>query len=88
MINIANKIMSNQMVKLFVGVCVCVCKLLIYKLSIYYHLRLGIAAIAKPPVTSKPPTIRRYHFDGILMSNTSDSGNTFEYFTYSFRYRF
>lgn len=48
-------------------------------------LQFGINAIAKPLPTSKPPTTRRYHFDGIFMSNKSARGNTFEYFTYSFR---
>lgn len=48
------------------------------------NLRLGIAAITNPLRISNPPTVRRYHFDGILMSNKSDNGNTFEYFTYSF----
>lgn len=49
-----------------------------------YHLQFGMNAITKPLNTSKPPTTRRYHFDGIFISKSSDSGNTFEYFTYSF----
>lgn len=52
------------------------------------YLRCGISAIAIPLPTSKPPTIRRYHFDGIFKSSTSDNGNTFEYLTYSFRWNF
>jgi hypothetical protein len=41
-------------------------------------------AIANPQITSRVPTVRRYHLDGTLKSNASDSGNTFAYFTYSF----
>lgn len=41
-------------------------------------------AIAKPQITSRVPTVLRYHLDGTLKSNASDSGNTFAYFTYSF----
>lgn len=50
-----------------------------------HHLRFGTTAIAKPLPTSKPPTTRRYHFDATLKLSKSDNGNTFEYFTYSFR---
>ena len=50
------------------------------------YLRLGISAIAKPQVTSNPPTTRRYHFDGSLYSKIFDNGKTFAYLTYSFRY--
>lgn len=52
----------------------------IYKL----YLRDGIKAIAAPQVISNPPTVRRYHFDGILKFKSDESGNTLEYFTNSF----
>ena len=41
-------------------------------------------AIANPQITSRVPTVLRYHLDGTLKSSASDSGNTFAYFTYSF----
>jgi len=41
-------------------------------------------AIAKPHITSRVPTVLRYHLEGTLKSSASDSGNTFAYFTYSF----
>lgn len=53
----------------------------------WWHLQLGIKAIENPLDTSKPPMMRRYHFDGILISNIVDNGNTFEYLTYSFLWK-
>lgn len=49
------------------------------------YLRFGIAAIARPQTTSKMPTTRRYHFDGILISMMAVNGKTLAYFTYSLR---
>lgn len=51
------------------------------------NLRDGIKAIAAPQVTSNPPTVRLYHFDGILKLKTDENGNTFAYFTYSFLWK-
>ena len=45
------------------------------------HLRLGNPAIIAPHTISKPPILRRYHFDGTLNSKKLDSGKALAYFT-------
>lgn len=45
------------------------------------NLRLGNPAINPPQMTSIAPIIRRYHFEGTLMSNNDAIGNAFAYLT-------
>lgn len=69
----------SEIIGIIARVC-CVC----LKKKNKLYIQFGIKLIASPQTISKMPTVRRYHLDGILKSNTSDSGNTLEYFTYSF----
>jgi len=41
--------------------------------------------MASPQTISKMPTVRLYHFEGILTPKSAVSGNTLAYFTYSVR---
>ena len=54
-----------------------------YTMGICSCLRWGMKVRAMPQTISRPPTIRRYHFDGIFTFSQRANGIILAYLTYS-----